>query len=186
MQPFIVLINTLWWMLPVYVVHPAAVLTGGGMPIDFRKNFLDGKRLLGEGKTWCGLVGSTCAGLMIGMIQNTLAVIFPNEYFPVFANELGYAILIIFLLSFLSIWGDSIGSFIKRRRGIDRGEKAFLLDQLSFLVFTWLMLIIIVPSWFFEHFGNWISLITVFVLTPVLHRVVNIIGYKMGKKKVPW
>jgi CDP-2,3-bis-(O-geranylgeranyl)-sn-glycerol synthase len=29
-------------------------------------------------------------------------------------------------------------------------------------------------------------LVAILIITPVLHRVVNIIGYKMGVKDVPW
>jgi CDP-2,3-bis-(O-geranylgeranyl)-sn-glycerol synthase len=29
-------------------------------------------------------------------------------------------------------------------------------------------------------------LLAVLIITPVLHRGVNIIGYKLGLKKVPW
>jgi len=33
------------------------------------------------------------------------------------------------------------------------------------------------------RYGVWIVIL---VLTPLLHRTVNIIGYKLGLKKVPW
>ena len=31
-----------------------------------------------------------------------------------------------------------------------------------------------------------IGLITLLIVVPILHRSVNIIGFKMGKKKEPW
>jgi CDP-2,3-bis-(O-geranylgeranyl)-sn-glycerol synthase len=49
--------------------------------------------------------------------------------------------------------------------------------------------IIFFPSWFMSSFVDGTSilaLLTVLIVTPILHRSVNIIGYKAGLKKVPW
>ena len=45
------LIWALWIMLPAYVPNPVAALLGGGTPIDLRKNYSDGNRIFGDGKT---------------------------------------------------------------------------------------------------------------------------------------
>ena len=42
-----------WLMLPALIPNSAAVLFGGGRPMDFGKSWR-GKRLLGDGKTWKG------------------------------------------------------------------------------------------------------------------------------------
>jgi len=70
-----------------------------------------------------------------------------------------------------------------------RGAKAPGLDQYDFLLGAWLLLIIFKTQWFLDHFVFWpytAALITVIILTPLLHRGVNILGYRMGKKDVPW
>ncbi|NLL10891.1 MAG: CDP-archaeol synthase, partial [Methanomicrobiales archaeon] len=41
------------------------------------------------------------------------------------------------------------------------------------------------PGWVFNTFSLPL-LAAILVLTPLLHRTVNIIGYKVGLKKVPW
>ena len=173
-------------MLPAYIPNPSAVIFKGKVPIDFEKNFIDGRRILGKGKTWRGFFLGSLAGLIFGLIQNFLSIYLPYDWFPYFSENILTAFFIIFTLSFGAMLGDSIGSFIKRRLGIESGGKAFLLDQLTFVIVAWFLLFIFFPLWFFEHFWKLVPVLTIFILTPLIHRSVNIIGYKMGKKKVPW
>jgi CDP-2,3-bis-(O-geranylgeranyl)-sn-glycerol synthase len=35
-------------------------------------------------------------------------------------------------------------------------------------------------------YGNIVGIVTVIVVTPPIHRAVNIIGFRMKKKEVPW
>ena len=51
-----IILQALWLILPAYVANASAVLVGGGTPVDFGKNWRDGKRILGDGKTWRGLL----------------------------------------------------------------------------------------------------------------------------------
>ena len=66
------LINTLlivlWIMGPAYIANSVAVLTGGKYPIDQGKILSDGNRILGDGKTWSGLLGGTLGGIMFGIL----------------------------------------------------------------------------------------------------------------------
>ena len=59
----------IWIMMPAYLANTIAVLTGGKYPIDQGKNYSDGNRILGDGKTWSGLVGGTIGGIGIGYLQ---------------------------------------------------------------------------------------------------------------------
>ena len=58
-----VVAGALWAMLPAYVPNNAAVVFGGGPPVDAGRT-LDGRRLLGDGKTWRG----TAAGVAVGVL----------------------------------------------------------------------------------------------------------------------
>jgi CDP-2,3-bis-(O-geranylgeranyl)-sn-glycerol synthase len=85
--------------------------------------------------------------------------------------------------------GDSVGSFVKRRLDLGRGVKAPILDQYNFVIGAIVLAIAFQSGWFFDHYisGNGIyGLILFLIVVPLLHRVVNIIGYKLGKKDVPW
>ena len=50
-------------MLPAYLPNPIAALVGGGTPIDLGRNFTDGKRVFGDGKTYRGLIIGIFAGI---------------------------------------------------------------------------------------------------------------------------
>ena len=66
------LLNTifivLWIMGPAYIANSVAVLTGGKYPIDQGKTLSDGNRILGDGKTWSGLLGGTLGGVVFGLL----------------------------------------------------------------------------------------------------------------------
>jgi len=176
-----------WLMLPSFLPNSAAVVFGGGRPVDGGRSW-KGKRLLGDGKTWRGLIGGICAGISLGIIQ--LYIAFPFDQltffgFGGFPENLG----VVVLLATGSLLGDMIGSFIKRRLDIGRGGKAPIMDQYTFLFFSLVLATAAFPDWFLDNFWRdygWVSLLAVLIVTPVLHRGVNIIGFKLGLKKVPW
>ena len=78
-----------------------------------------------------------------------------------------------------------MAAFFKRRMGLQRGAPLFIIDQLDFVIGAWLLTLITAPDWFMQHFTITIILI-VLLITPILHRVTNIIGYRMGAKREPW
>jgi len=45
------ILKTIWLLLPAYTPNNFAVIFGGGTPLDFGKKFIDGRRILGGGKT---------------------------------------------------------------------------------------------------------------------------------------
>lgn len=188
-------VRALWYMLPAYVANPSAVIFKGKVPMDFGKKFIDGRRILGDGKTWRGFFGGIIGGCVIGLIQNILALFFPNDYFPTFYRTevyenplkvIGASMLIVFLLSLGSMTGDAAGSFVKRRMGLERGEKGFLLDQWPFVIVAFVFTFLAFRDFFIYAFWNLPSFSIIFFVTPLLHRAVNILGYKIGKKEVPW
>lgn len=174
-----------WLFLPAYVANPAAVLTGHGTPVDFGIK-IGGRRVFGDGKTWYGLFGGTISGMFIGLLQLLISLVVPG----IPSHGAGIqALFVIFLLSFGALFGDLLGSFMKRRMGIERGNKAPLLDQYDFVIGTIVLLSIFSPSFLYSHYFRGVhiaGLVTIIVVTPPLHRAVNILGYKLGEKEVPW
>ena len=61
-----IIIQALWLVLPAYIANASALLIGGGTPIDFGKNWKDGKLILGDGKTWRGLITGAFVGMTGG------------------------------------------------------------------------------------------------------------------------
>lgn len=177
----------IWVFLPALLPNSAAVLFGGGTPIDFGRSWR-GKRVLGDGKTWNGLLGGVASGVLLGFIQLLVASPFDAE------NHFGFgpipqAVGVIFVLALGSLLGDITGAFIKRRLGMARGEKAIGLDQYDFVAGALLLALLIFPAWFLKTYvqGEAIfALIALLILVPLIHRAVNVIGYRRGLKKEPW
>ena len=168
--------KAVWLMLPAYIANPTAVVFGGGTPVDFGKNWEDGRRILGDGKTFRGLVGGTACGIVVGIMQMNV----PSQW------SLGsFTLTTIITLSFGALLGDMVKSFFKRRSGFERGAKLPLVDQLDFVAGAWILTYLFDPVWFSDNFTFWI-IITVLILTPLLHRLTNIIGYYIKLKKEPW
>jgi len=181
MQGMNLLITAFWLMLPTYIPNNCAALFGGGMPLDGGRIFHDGRRTLGDGKTFRGTFAGTVCGVLVGLLQNMVA---PFVGMPSFGS--GYEqIFILLSLSLGAMLGDIVAAFFKRRMGLRRGAPLFIIDQLDFVIGAWLLTLFIAPDWFFQHFTSAIILIAL-IITPILHRVTNIIGYRMGAKKEPW
>lgn len=160
-----VVFNTIWLMLPAYISNSSAVILGGKFPVDFRRDFLDGKRVLGDGKTYSGLIGGTLAGFTAGMLLNIFSLRFP--------------VSVLFGLSFGAMVGDMVASFIKRRLGLERGETLPLVDQLDFLGGAWMVTLGVGYEWFCVNFTVPI-MITALVITPILHVAMNKLGSVLG------
>ena len=180
-------LSALWLMLPAYLSNMLPVVVGGGPPIDLGRKWRDGKRILGDGKTWRALIlAPLLAALLVGILQwlvdNTA---WGREYgFPGWGAWPRWFFLA-YAMGVGALVGDALESFIKRRTGRDRGEKWFPFDQLDFILGALLFGFLAMPSHFLSLF-TWERLIVIVLLTPALHLLVNWIGYKLGLKEVPW
>lgn len=180
------ILSGLWLMLPALLPNSAAVLFGGGRPVDMGRS-LGGRRILGDGKTWMGLAGGWAAGVSLGIVQLMIALPFDPAGFWGFGPFPGN-LLLVATLSLGSLMGDMGGSFLKRRLDLPRGARFPVLDQYDFLIGAF-ALALLHGDWFYRSFLEGDSLLALAVLlvaVPLLHRAVNIVGYKMGKKDVPW
>jgi len=180
------LLQSFWFFLPAYVANPAAVLFGGGAPIDGGRVLADGGRLFGNGKTWRGFAGGVSAGVLVGVIQWGISLAVGSEWsWGAFPSGL----VPIVILPVGALLGDLLGSYVKRRAGRPRGAKTPGLDWYDFYLGAFVLLVIADYGFFFAHYirGDAIyGFLFVTIITPGLHRVVNVIGFKLGKKDVPW
>ncbi|MEM4360168.1 MAG: CDP-2,3-bis-(O-geranylgeranyl)-sn-glycerol synthase [Candidatus Bilamarchaeaceae archaeon] len=167
-------ISLLVFLIPIYIANSSPVLLGGGTPLDLGKNFIDGKRLLGNGKTIRGFIAGIVCGTLAGIL---IADFYSLEFFSTKEAQMFGALA----LSFGTMAGDSLGSFVKRRFGVDSG-KPFLLDSMVFLALALLFVYPFVNSALYA-FEN---LAFMFVLTILLHPATNFIANKLGLKNVPW
>ncbi|WP_174590673.1 CDP-2,3-bis-(O-geranylgeranyl)-sn-glycerol synthase [Methanocella conradii] len=181
------IILAVWLMLPAYIANPAAALLGGGRPIDMGKNFTDNKRILGDGKTIRGFVLGSFCGTMVGILQILLAPsIAPYLQGYVSEGMLTHASYVALLtMPVGALLGDMVKSFFKRRLGFERGAMMPVADQLDFVLGAWVLTYFLDGAWFTANFSPAIIL-TVLLITPVLHMATNFIGFKIGRKDVPW
>jgi CDP-2,3-bis-(O-geranylgeranyl)-sn-glycerol synthase len=156
------------FFLPAYVANTSAGCFGGGGPLDRGKKIMDNRRVFGDGKT----IKGTSAGILAGTFYRPLENLLSSR--PILTG-----LTLAFLLSFGAIAGDLAGSFIKRRIGIEWGESAPFLDQLDFAI----------GALFLASFVMVLKIETVIILlliTPVGHLGVNVLGFLLHKKEVPW
>lgn len=168
-----------WIMVPAYVANAGAVPFGGGTPVDFGKCAGDGRRYLGDGKTWRGLIGGVVVGILFGGLQIFLADIFHWDWLP------QHTLVTITVLAAGALLGDMVKSFFKRRAGKDRGQKWPVADMYDLVAGSLVLLALFAWPWVLEYITIWIFL-AILIWTPLLHRGANIIGYLIGIKQVPW
>ncbi|MFB6103919.1 MAG: CDP-2,3-bis-(O-geranylgeranyl)-sn-glycerol synthase [Halobacteriaceae archaeon] len=181
MEPLAVLVTAIWAMLPAYLPNNVAVVAGGGPPIDGGRTW-QGRRILGAGKTWRGTVAGIVAGIVLALLLDMghawagarLGVAVP-----------GFPITVAVALPTGAMLGDIIGSAVKRRLGRRRGSSVPILDQLDFVVGALVTTYLLAPGWSVRVLTPAV-VVTIVVVTPVLHVVTNAAAYALGLKDVPW
>ncbi|HTX60992.1 MAG TPA: CDP-2,3-bis-(O-geranylgeranyl)-sn-glycerol synthase, partial [Methanobacterium sp.] len=132
----------LYFMLPAYLANVSALAFGGGTPVDFSKNFQDGRRLLGDGVTWRGTIVGIIIGTVIAALQGMVFMSYGDIFTLIpgwttisglIPTSFGGWVLLGLALSGGALMGDAVGSFIKRRINLERGKPAPFLDQLDFV-----------------------------------------------------
>ncbi len=162
---FEIIIYPIIYIFPAYAANGLPVLLGGGKrPLDFKKTFR-GKRILGDNKTIKGTFFAIVGGIIAGVIENNA---FPG-LLPAFVA-----------MTFGAVFGDLLGSFLKRQLNFKPGAPFPVMDQIGFYIFA---LIFAFP---FGNMPSLYGLIFLTVLTAIIHVATNIGAYKLKLKKVPW
>jgi CDP-2,3-bis-(O-geranylgeranyl)-sn-glycerol synthase len=153
-------------LLLVFAANSAPVLVGDLLgrrwdrPVDFGLHLADGRPLLGSSKTWRGLVAGCAASALV-------------------AKLLGLTWSIGLAAGTLSMCGDMLASFSKRRIGYAAGDRAPLLDSVpeallpalglrTTLALSWTKVLVVVA----------VFAITVPLVSPLL--------YKLHIRRRPW
>ncbi|TRO49948.1 CDP-2,3-bis-(O-geranylgeranyl)-sn-glycerol synthase [Candidatus Bathyarchaeota archaeon] len=164
-MPIVTLVaEALLFIFPAYCANAVPVLAGGGTPMDFGKNFFDGKRIFGDHKTFRGFFFGLLVGILVGIAE-----------FLIF----DYPILFIILPSLGALAGDLLGSFAKRRIGISPGGLFPIVDQIDFVIGA---LLFSIPL----SILTWELALVVILITPPIHLLTNYVAFKMRLKKHPW
>ncbi len=176
---------SIWLGLAAWIANATPVLGGGGKPIDGGRNFRDGRRILGKGKTVRGFAVGIFFGTLTGIVQFLAAPYLRPllSQFVTITPEMDYVLSIsvpvAFLLSLGALTGDVIGSFIKRRVNVKSGDPSPFLDQVGFIIMALIFAFpLMMPSPIF---------VMILILTTLgIHWLSNALGYLLGLKKNPW
>jgi CDP-2,3-bis-(O-geranylgeranyl)-sn-glycerol synthase len=147
-------------------------------PIDGGRS-LGGKRVLGDGKSWEGLIAGAVIGMFMGIVQMVVFPFLPWGASPIPLNIVAMSPVLGFLIGLGAMVGDIVASLFKRKIGLKRGMSAPILDQDDFVVgaLVFAALVVLVR---FEWF------VLLLILTPIFHYAASYIGYKVKIKKTPW
>lgn len=179
------ILGAIWFILPGYVANSTPTIFGGGPAIDGGRKWRDGKRILGPGKTWRGLIVGVTLGTLFGLLQG---IFIEQEMFKVVIRA--------FMLSFGALLGDAMGSFIKRRKRLERGESFLFMDQLGFIIVGIILVILFFPLTIegisFTLLDQIISynietiviyFIVLLPLTFIVHVFANLFWYTLGRQE---
>ncbi|NHJ39502.1 MAG: CDP-2,3-bis-(O-geranylgeranyl)-sn-glycerol synthase [Asgard group archaeon] len=158
------------FVLPILIGNTSPMFFGGGVPMDLRRNWFDGKRILGNNKTIRGFIVGLIGGFLMGLFTKWW-------FFHILGLEIPYTVG--FFQGLGAVTGDAVGSFIKRRLNIPSGGSLIVMDQLGFMVFgLGFARIVYAFPWYF-----WAITLP---LTFTVHFASNVVGYTIGWKDVWW
>lgn len=176
------LLQAAYFLLPAYFANMAPVLCKDvlkplAIPIDGDRT-LRGKEILGDHKTWRGVIVATIAGMFVFWLQQLLYQFVPIQKMSLF-NYSTMPMLSGALLGFGAILGDAVKSFAKRRIGVKPGVMWFPFDQIDYPIGAMLL----GSAFFIPPAKIWAAGI---LLSIILSLLVNYCSFKLGWKDVPF
>jgi len=162
------IVEAMKFIFPAYCANAVPVLAGGGQPMDFGKNFFDGKPVLGKNKTFRGFFFGLAIGIFVGAVESL-----------VFGYPFPFSVLFSVLAPLWALCGDLAGAFLKRRLGIAPGDLLPIIDQIDFVVGALLFSLPLAIMY-------WELAVAVIIITPPIHLLTNFLAYKLKLKKNPW
>ncbi len=135
--------------------------------MDFGRNYLDGRRILGKNKTFRGFFFGWIIGILVGLVEGFVF------------GFVQYSFMFSILTPLGALCGDLAGAFIKRRLNIDPGGLFPVVDQVDFAV----------GAIFFSLPLAFVTLdlaVAVMLITPPIHLFTNFLAFKLKLKSNPW
>lgn len=177
---------TLWLLLPAGLANMAPVLAKRWPWLDRFNHPIDGgrswrgRRLLGNNKTWRGLIAGWLLALALTLLQFWLydASSTVRDFYRIDISQLN-PLLWATALSLGALSGDIFKSFFKRQMDIAPGKNWVPFDQLDFVAGTLLAsawLIDLEVRFYFIAVG----------LGLFLHPLVNLLGWVLRLKEQPF
>lgn len=175
------LLFVLWFFIPAGFANVVPILVAKlrwfeewNRPLDFGKKFRK-KRILGDHKTWRGLICGVVGGTALAMSPALFLTDF--SFFHSYAWMLyGVFGLYGFLLSLGALTGDAVKSFVKRQLHIPAGKPLLVFDQIDYILGA-----IVFTAWLVPY--TWKSVLLALGLWGGMSLVSSYIGYLLKFKK---
>ncbi len=163
---FIVILSIIYLIIPAVIANTMPVFVKKyfkklNYPIDFYKK-INGKRILGDNKTFRGFIFGILGSIIIVLLQKILSNYILFSKISLIDYSRINILLFGFLIGFFVLLFDSIASFIKRRLNFKPGESFFILDQINggigfvFTIYFYLnsfnIILFSLIIWFLGHF----------------------------------
>lgn len=177
---------SLWFFLPAGLATLAPILATKAplirnykAPMDFGKTY-KGTRILGDTKTWRGLIVGIGAGVAVGGLQMLIFTLAQPSFVHTSVFDYG---------SWTTLWlggalgvgaivGDAVKSFFKRRIGVPPSESWLVFDQIDYIIggciCAAVFVVLPLPD-YLVILGVWFG----------IHVLFGYIGYVTGFKKTP-
>lgn len=152
---------------PIFAVK-VSFLKNWNQPIDGDLK-LGGKRLLGDSKTWRGLLTGTLVGGIIGGLQ---------FYIHPLTHSVGLGIYAGLAMGLGALLGDLVESFFKRQLDIAPGVSWFPFDQLDYIIGGVLLVTPVLHP-------TINTILWVYVVWFAIHLIAVWIGHKLGLREKP-
>lgn len=177
------ILYALWFFLPAGVANAAPVfaarlpvLKKWDYPMDGRRT-LRGKRMLGDNKTFRGIVFGTIIGFITFILQQNAVMHLGDFSSYILSNGYTeYPAVLGVLLGFGALAGDALASFFKRQLGILPGNRWIPFDQLDYIIGSSICAAIVAVLSFNIY-------VWAFILWFVAHLVFSYIGFRFGLKR---
>lgn len=178
------LIFIIWFFLPAGFANMAPIFAAKmpllrkyNAPIDGHRN-IGSKRILGDHKTWRGLIAGVVVGFLAFLIFQYIANIWSPLGLIMGDSYLALPVYFGALMGFGALVGDSIKSFFKRQIGIKSGKSWLPFDQIDYIVGSIIISIPLIALTAWQCLGAiaiWFS----------LHVLVSYLGYLCKLKDEP-
>ena len=173
-------LNMVWVKLPV--------MKFAAKPVDFGKNFTDGRRIFGDNKTWKGIIGyvlfNTVFTVLWGVICGAAHIEHLDYFYLGHENTLGFNLLIGVLLGLGYSLFELPNSFLKRRLDIRPGKTVSGFTKVFFIFLDQADSVfgVALVVWIFYDLGILLYLLYVLV-GAATHLLLNMMLYFMKLRK---
>ncbi|MBI2662684.1 CDP-archaeol synthase [Candidatus Woesearchaeota archaeon] len=167
---WLLILQALYFFLPAYFANMA--------PVFFQKvQFLAmpiSEKYFGKNKTWRGLFFAVVLGTLVFALQKYVYSLGYTSLSLLDYN--GFSLWLGITMSAGAIFGDLLKSYYKRKEGINPGESWLFWDQMDFVIGG-----IIGSSIIYVPYVD--VVVVLLIASPLLHIVVNYIGFLLGMRE---